>query len=156
MRLSDILTTDRIVVDDDGGVVPDKAAALRLLAGMLGPAVAVEPARVETLLIERERLQSTGIGDGVAIPHATADTAAGHAAALLLCPSGVDFEAIDGAVVSIIFGVVAPKRSAGDHLKVLARISRLLRNERARVELVRSVSPGSALSFIESQENGMR
>lgn len=156
MRLSDILTADRIVVDDVGGVVSDKAVALRLLADMLGPAVAVDPARVESLLLEREHLQSTGIGDGVAIPHATVDAAARHAAALLLCPRGVDFEAIDGAAVNIIFGVVAPKRSAGDHLKVLARISRLLRNDHARNQLVRSLSAGSALSFIESQEDGMR
>jgi PTS system nitrogen regulatory IIA component len=69
MRLCEILNVDRILVDADGSVVKDKATALHLLSRMLSPALGIDQAQVESLLLERERLQSTGIGDGVAIPH---------------------------------------------------------------------------------------
>src|SRR6187551_3441723 len=114
MRLSEILSPDRILIDSNGGFVKSKADALRLLAEMLSPAVGASRDELESLLTERERLQSTGIGDGVAIPHSSLDSAEKQAAALLLCPGGVDFDAIDGAGVRIVFGVVGPKRATGE------------------------------------------
>ena len=66
MRLSDIITSDRILVDREGAL-PNKAEALRALSRLLGSAVAAPEDEVLTLLLEREQLQSTGIGDGVAI-----------------------------------------------------------------------------------------
>jgi PTS system nitrogen regulatory IIA component len=68
MRLSEILTAERILIDLDGSLVKSKPDVLRLLAEMLSPAVGSSREDVESLLAERERLQSTGIGDGVAIP----------------------------------------------------------------------------------------
>jgi PTS system nitrogen regulatory IIA component len=156
MRLSEILSQDRILVDSDGGFIHSKSDALRLMATMLAPAVDVEPAEVERLLTDREQLQSTGIGDGVAIPHASADAAARQAAALLLCPHGVPFEAIDGADVNIVFGVLGPRRATGEHLRTLARISRLLRDESTRTELQHSASSEEAFHMIEAHEEAMR
>lgn len=155
MRLTEILPADRIFVDLDGGAVHDKADALRLLAELLAPAVGVEQQAVEQLLVDRERLQSTGIGDGVAIPHASVDSAPGQAAALLVCPGGVPFDAIDGNDVRIIFGVVGPKRATGEHLRTLARISRLLRDAGTRARLATSESADTAFRLIESQETGL-
>ncbi|HLV20155.1 MAG TPA: PTS sugar transporter subunit IIA [Polyangiaceae bacterium] len=156
MRLTDILPADRILVDADGAVVQDKQAALRLLAHLLAPAVGAERAVVEEVLAERERLQSTGIGDGVAIPHASMEAAPRQAAALLLCPGGVPFDALDGEAVTIIFGVVGPRGATGEHLRTLARISRLLRDARTRARLVHADSAQKAHQLIHLQESDLR
>jgi nitrogen PTS system EIIA component len=156
MRLSEILTAERILIDPDGSQVKGKPDVLRLLAEMLSPAVGASREDVESLLAERERLQSTGIGDGVAIPHSSLDSAERQAAALLLIPVGVDFEAIDGARVRIIFGVVGPKRATGEHLRTLARISRLLRDEQTRIRLLESGSAAEAYELIEGHEAAAR
>ena len=149
MRLCEILSVDRILVDGDGSVVKDKATALHLLSEMLSPALGIDQAQVESLLLERERLQSTGIGDGVAIPHTAVEAAESQAAALILCPRGIDFEAIDGDKVRIVFGVVGPKRATGEHLRTLARISRLLRDSSTREKLMSSADSTAALELIQ-------
>lgn len=156
MRLSEILSVDRILVDVDGSFVKTKADALRLLAEMLSPALGVERDTVEQLLVERENLQSTGIGDGVAIPHCSLDSAEAQAGALVLCPRGIEFEAIDDEKVEIVFGVVGPKRATGEHLRILARISRLLRDDQTRLKLLTSPNPASAFDVVRSHEAAER
>ena len=156
MRLSEILSVDRILVDVDGSFVKTKADALRLLAEMLSPVLGVERDAVEHLLVEREDLQSTGIGDGVAIPHCSLETAEAQAGALVLCPRGIEFEAIDDEKVEIVFGVVGPKRATGEHLRILARISRLLRDDRTRLSLLASANPAAAYELIRSHEAAER
>lgn len=152
MRLCEILSVDRILVDRDGALVGSKPAALQRLAAMLSPALGIEATHVEALLMDRERLQSTGIGDGVAIPHTAVEEAETQAAALLLCPRGIDFESIDGEAVQIVFGVVGPKRATGEHLRTLAKISRLLRDVNTRANLLASESSASAYALIQNQE----
>jgi nitrogen PTS system EIIA component len=156
MRLSDILAPERILVDLSGEVVKSKNDAIRLLSEMLAPVVGAEQQTVERLLMERERLQSTGIGDGVAIPHTSVESAPGQAAALLLVRSGIPFEAIDGSNVRIIFGVVGPKRATGEHLRALARISRLLRDNETRSRLVSAGDPRAAMGLIEENDASLR
>lgn len=155
MRLSEILAEERITVDASGSVVRDKGAALQLLARLLAPAVQLDAGVVERLLLDREELQSTGIGDGVAIPHASADAAVRQAGALLVCPRGVPFDSIDGQNVEIVFGVVGPRRATGEHLRTLARISRLLRDETGRSQLRRATSPFEAYGLIEAHDDAM-
>ena len=156
LRLTAILPRQRILVDSDGARVPDKAAALAVLADLLAPAVGVDRATVERVLVERERLQSTGIGDGIAIPHASVETAPGQVAALLVCPRGLPFEAVDGNAVRVVFGVVGPRQAAGDHLRILARISRLLRDAAIRERLISAPSADQAYALIEDQDNHSR
>ena len=156
MRLCDMLAAERILVDADGSRVHDKKDALHVLASFIAPVVGSDEVSLEQLLIERERLQSTGIGDGVAIPHTSVESAPGQAAALILCPRGVPFDSIDGANVNIIFGVVGPKRATGEHLRALARISRLLRDSDVRAKLVASENPGGAYKLIEEHEATLR
>jgi PTS system nitrogen regulatory IIA component len=156
LKLSSLLTEDRILVDSDGGFVRGKVDALRILSEKLAPVVGADHATVERLLADRERLQSTGIGDGVAVPHTSIEDAGRQAVALLLCPNGVPFEAIDGADVNIIFGVVGPRRATGEHLRILARISRLLRDAGTRTELVNSPSAEAALALIRKHDESLR
>jgi PTS system nitrogen regulatory IIA component len=156
LRLGDLLSQDRIVVDADGGVVKGKPDALRILSHKLAPAVGTDHATIERLLADRERLQSTGIGDGVAVPHTSIESATRQAVALLLCPNGVPFDAIDGADVNIIFGVVGPRRATGGHLRVLARISRLLRDAATRSQLVQSATAEAAHRLILQHDESLR
>ena len=151
MRLSDIITKERILVDR-AGALPSKAAALHALARLLGSAVSAPEEEVLALLLEREQLQSTGIGDGVAIPHSALEHAEAQAGALLLFPKGIDFDAIDGQPVHIVFGVVGPKRATGEHLRTLARISRLLRDEATRKQLANAEGPEVTYALIESHD----
>lgn len=97
----------------------------------------------ETLL-QRERLGSTGIGDGVAIPHgklAQLDRLFGLVARL---DKGVDFDALDGQPVDVAFLLLAPESAGADHLKALAQVARLLR-EPGVLERIRSARDGTAL-----------
>jgi PTS system nitrogen regulatory IIA component len=84
---------------------------------------------VVTSLLEREKLGSTGIGQGIAIPHAKCAALNKIVAALGVSKKGIDFDSLDGEPVHVIFLLVAPPDSSGLHLKALARISRLLKDK---------------------------
>jgi PTS system nitrogen regulatory IIA component len=112
MLLSDLLTPERVDLEVERSSL-DKPRALTRLASMLASGSGALAADVERVLTEREDLQSTGIGDGVAIPHGAMPDLAQQYAALLVAPLGVEFAAIDGAPVSILFAVIGPKRASG-------------------------------------------
>ena len=152
MRITDILPKESIYVDALGTVVHGKFDALRVLSELLAPALGCEGHMIEELLAERERLQSTGIGDGVAIPHTSLEAAGRRAAALVVSPQGIPFDAIDGGKVHIVLGVIGPKDATGEHLRVLARISRMLRDERTRLALSHAQTAGEAFGVIEARE----
>jgi PTS system nitrogen regulatory IIA component len=80
-------------------------------------------------LMEREKLGSTGIGQGVAIPHGKSSSTSNLVGALGISRKGVEFESLDGEPVYVIFMLVAPNDSSGQHLKALARVSRLLKDK---------------------------
>ncbi len=80
-------------------------------------------------LMEREKLGSTGIGQGVAIPHGKSDSTPTLVGALGISRKGVQFESLDGEPVHVIFMLIAPNDSSGQHLKALARVSRLLKDK---------------------------
>ena len=87
------------------------------------------------ILLKRESLGSTGIGQGVAIPHGKTDAVTSLVAAFGVSKAGVNFDSLDGEPVSLFFLLVAPEDSAGPHLKALARISRLLKDRHFRDSL---------------------
>jgi PTS system nitrogen regulatory IIA component len=172
MRLTDLLTPDRVAIEHQragGGASSgdvraqtpadadfDKNKALRLLSRLLANGAKVDTQEVERVLLEREGLQSTGIGDGVAIPHGALPQLENQCAALLICPEGLDFAAIDGMKVNILFAVIGPKRATGEHLKTLARVSRLLRNKEFRQQLVHAADARAAYALIDTEEGGER
>jgi nitrogen PTS system EIIA component len=158
MRLIDLLTQERVAVrrGDEGAQPLDKAMALTLLAKMLASGARVSVAEVERVLSEREQLQSTGIGEGVAIPHGALPQLQSQFAALVIVPGGVDFAAIDGLRVNILFAVIGPKRATGEHLKTLARVSRLLRNKAFRDRLVAARNEREAYALIAAEEGEPR
>lgn len=117
-----------------GGVVANlksksKKQALEDLAALAAEITAVHARKIFDVLLERERLGTTGVGQGIAIPHgklAELDTLHGLFARL---EQPIDFEAIDERPVDLIFLLLAPESAGADHLKALARVSRLLRDD---------------------------
>jgi PTS system nitrogen regulatory IIA component len=154
MAVSDILSPEHVSVAGEAeGVVNTKGDAIKRLAALLARRqTVVGAAEIEQVLAERERLQSTGVGGGVAIPHGSVDRLDRTIGAVLICPSPIDFDAIDGEPVGILFAVVGPKRATGEHLKTLARVSRLLRDDAFRSKLVAARTGADAFALIAAEE----
>jgi nitrogen PTS system EIIA component len=153
MRVLEILRAERVsVANATEGVVRTKPEAIKRLATLLATGTDVPLAEIERVLVEREKVQSTGVGGGVAIPHGGIAALEVHIGAVLLCPAPIDFDAIDSAPVSILFAVIGPKREAGEHLKLLARVSRLLRQEDTRKGLLAAQTGAIAFERISAEE----
>lgn len=146
MRLSDILTIERVTTTLSA---EDKDAVLQELASMFDGQDTEEVFRV---FREREALASTGVGSGVAIPHGRLASVEKLEAALAISREGLDFDAVDGQQAHIFVAVLAPERHTGEHLKALARISRLLRDESVRARLLEAEGPEQALSVVLDQD----
>lgn len=126
-----------------------KARSKRGVLTELSDLFALGSAKVDTkqmvdVLMEREKLGSTGIGDGIAIPHGKLKGLETLLLSFGRSREGVDFESIDGKPVHLFFLLMAPESSTGQHLKALAKISRMLKDERFRSELL-SASSAEAL-----------
>ena len=104
-------------------------------------------------LLERESLGSTGIGQGIAIPHGKTDKIKELVSVLAISKKGVNFEALDGENVYIFFLLVAPKDAAGPHLKALAQISRMLRDTYFCDLLRRCETPEQVYELIRKEES---
>ncbi len=104
-------------------------------------------------LVEREGLGSTGIGQGIAIPHGKTDRVNELVAVLGISRKGVNFDSLDGELVYIFFLLVAPKETAGPHLKALAQISRLLRDSYFCELLKRCKSADEVYELIRKEED---
>lgn len=164
MHVLDILSAERVAIAGSAGggasnvkgpVVRTKADALRVLSELLARGdPRLTAASVDQVLSRREELQSTGVGGGVAIPHGSMDQLERIIGALLVCRQPIDFSAIDGEPVSILFAIVGPKRSTGEHLKTLARVSRLLRDDDFRRRLVEAEAADVVVALIGGEEGG--
>jgi len=144
VRLADILSANRVTVSLSVG---DKSATLRALAELfLDDVEGIDAERIAEVFEEREALASTGVGSGVAIPHGRIDGVPNLLAAVGIVRDGVEFESIDGQPATIIVALLGPKNL--DHLKALARFSRILRYESVRAALVAAESPEAALDVI--------
>ena len=98
----------------------------------------VDKTALTHVLVEREKLASTAIGEGVAIPHGKLDAVGKLVACVGRARAGVDFDSIDGQPTYIFFVLVAPENSTGIHLKALARISRLFKDPEFRTRLMQA------------------
>ena len=103
-------------------------------------------------LIEREKLGSTGIGKGVAIPHAKTDAADRFTIAFGISKDKIDFKSLDNESVNIFFVFASPMKDSQVYLKVLARISRLIREEEFRNELLACKTPAEVIECINKKE----
>ncbi len=126
-----------------------KEAALRALASLLvKPEDALNEEAVYDALAERERLASTGVGNGVAVPHARLEGLKRLRAAVAVHKPGVDFKAIDGLPVHILVGILGPRPEPQKHLALLAQVSRALRVRSNREALIAAASEEEALGLV--------
>ena len=114
------------------------------VGGLAASALGLDAGDVAERLLERERLGTTGFGKGVALPHARIDGIAGVRGIFLQLDKGIDFEAVDGLPIDLIFVLLSPVGAGADHLKALAAASRFLRDER-KVERLRGAKSAEAL-----------
>jgi len=134
MRILDILPPGAVV---DGLLAETKEGVLRELSEVICRRIpALSPDRLTAILMEREGLGSTGIGEGVAIPHGKISGIDRLVTVFGRSREGVQFASLDGKPARLFFLVLAPENSAGMHLKALARISRLLKDPRFRGRLL--------------------
>lgn len=136
-NFNDLLVADAVSSDV---AVANKKQLFQKLGQIAHDVYGLDSSEVIERLTERERLGSTGFGGGIAIPHAKLDGLDRVRGAVLLLAQPIPFDAIDEAPVDIVFMLLSPTDSGAEHLKTLARVSRLLRNETqlARIRGVRS------------------
>lgn len=150
MRITDILPESLVIPALRGQTKED---VLRELAEQLA---AVHPevgaARLVDVLWERERLGSTAIGDGIAIPHGKLPGLKTVLAAFGRHLQGVDFQSLDGKPSTLFFLLVAPEDSVGLHLKALARVSRLLKDQAFRQKLMAATDRGDLYETIRRED----
>jgi PTS system nitrogen regulatory IIA component len=131
----------------------DKTGVVRELAVLLQRRGKVQDAEeVVRVVLERESHGSTGIGDGIAIPHAKSRTVGDTVVAFGRSLRGVDFQTLDGRPAHLFFLLVSPEDHPGDHLKMLARISRVLRNADLR-ERLRTCADSSEIQKLIADED---
>lgn len=151
MKILDFLDRKAIKLDIEA---TEKEDVLKELVEVLADVKDIgDKKSIVRVLVERENLGSTGIGQGIAIPHGKTDRVKELVAILGISRKGVNFEALDGELVYIFFLLVAPKETAGPHLKALAQISRLLRDSFFCELLKRCKSPDEVYELIRREED---
>ncbi len=150
MKIMDFLSRDAITLDLKA---QDKKQAIAELVELLRANKKIKKTDeiIETVM-ERERLGSTGIGQGVAIPHGKTDALSEQVGALGISQKGVEFNSLDGEPVYIIFLLVGPVEVAGQHLKALSRISRLFKDKFFRQSLRDAKKEDEVVKIIEQED----
>jgi PTS system nitrogen regulatory IIA component len=150
MKIGDMLTEDLVSAALTGRTKREVIEELAALVVRRHPEI--DQARLVQALEDRERLNSTALGEGVAIPHGKLPTVGQVVAAFGRSVPGVDFQSLDGKPTHLFFLLVAPEGSAGAHLKALARISRLLKDEGFRRRLMQAADAHEIYTIIREED----
>lgn len=150
MKIQDILVKEGSILDLASDT---KDAVLEELARAVAEAEpSLNAERLQEVLTDREALQSTGIGEGVAIPHGKISGLDRIVASFARSVKGVDFQSIDGQPTHLFFLLVVPEHSGGQHLKALARISRFFRDAEFRQKLISAATLDDVFRSIEEED----
>jgi PTS system fructose-specific IIA component/PTS system nitrogen regulatory IIA component len=149
-RISELLTPDLINLNLTS---TDKEGVLVEVAEMVHKAGKVSDKDIFLAAItKRENLESTGIGKGLAIPHARTDTVDGVVMAFARSKEGVDFQSLDQKPAHLVFLIASPEREKSAYIKALARISRLMRKDAFRQQLMDANTPQEVIQLIARNE----
>ncbi len=133
MRILDLLTEDFIIPDLQAS---NKLEVLKEFSHLVGGLVSsLEEDDIFRVLLDRERLGSTGVGNGIAVPHAKMNSLQRPVLCFGRSLQGVDFDAVDGKPVHLFFVLLTPSTNSGLHIKILAKIAHLLKNDAVRKQL---------------------
>ena len=144
MQLSDFLDFDSIKPALPAG---NKRALLQQMAQLAAQRLSLDPAEILSSVVERERLGSTGFGHGVAIPHGKVEGLARIYGLAARLPEPIDYKAIDGQPVDLVFLLLSPPDAGAEHLKALAAISRVIRHA-PTLEKMRGARSRDALAAV--------
>lgn len=155
MKLVDILHQDAILPDLQGASREEILGEMAISLAQAYPGLALDAEKIQKLLVAREALSSTGIGDGVAIPHGRMIGLPQSIAALGVHRQGIDFRSIDRQPAHLFFVLLSPEGAARDHLSTLARICRLLKASDLRRDLVLLDQPALMYAMIQQRERSL-
>lgn len=150
MKISDILTADVIEVSLDAKEKEDSIRQLVELASRSGKILDVK--KVSDTIFEREKLVSTGVGKGFAIPHGKTDSITDVVAAFAITKEPIEFDSIDGEPVRFIFLLVGKETLLNTHIKLLSRISRLMNKDEFRANLLEAETKEDVLKIFKDEE----
>ena len=150
MNISDLLAPDAIL---PALKAQSKKQLLQELSARAHQITRLPERRIFETLVERERLGTTGVGAGIAIPHGRIAEAKSIAGVFARLESPIDYEAVDSQPVDLVFMLLAPENAGADHLKALARVSRLLRNQPV-CEKLRAAKSAEAIYAILTDQTG--
>lgn len=146
MKILEVLPKEAIITDLKSKV---KNEVIEEMVASISKITGIKSAELIEVLLERERLGSTGIGGGIGIPHGKLKNLEKLIMGFGLSRKGVDFESIDSRPTHLFFIILTPENSTGLHLKLLARISRLLKNESFKKKLMKAADSNQVYSIIE-------
>jgi len=150
MKIVEIL--DRRAIVEDLSSRDKKGVLQELVSVLVESGRLKEPEKPLHVLLEREKLGSTGIGDGVALPHGKLNGLDGIVCSFGRSKQGVDFQSIDEEPAHLFFLLLAPENSAGEHLQALARLSRLLKDPQFRKRLMAAGSKEDVYQGISEED----
>jgi PTS system nitrogen regulatory IIA component len=150
VKITDFLTAQTVIPTLASR---DKNAALQEMAeGLVSYHRQLDKQKVLAVLLDREKISTTAIGEGVAIPHGKLPGVDRVMGMFARSPEGVDFASLDGGPTHLFFVLIAPENAAADHLKALARISRLLKDEAFRRRLMEAQTGQELFNIIAEED----
>jgi PTS system nitrogen regulatory IIA component len=154
MKIADILSVERVVLGAD---VASKKGVLEALAGLLaGAQPGLNRQKIFDSLLARERLGTTGLGAGIAIPHGRVVHSGTAAAAFMRSATAVDFNAVDNAPVDLFFALCVPEAATAEHLELLSELARLFSNAQFVSTLRRSESSAEVYALLTGGDGASR
>jgi len=150
MKILDVLQKESIISDLKS---QDKKGILEELVAPIASITGVNHKDLVRVLMDREQLGSTGIGGGIGIPHGKLKQLESLALGFGLSRKGVDFESMDNQPTHIFFLLVTPENSTGLHLKMLARVSRILKHDQFKAKLLSATNTDEIFSIIKEQDD---
>jgi len=151
MKIADILNEKVIVTNLPGTTKTEIINAMIDLAATNEKVIDKE--KMRAAIFEREKIMSTGVGSGFAIPHGKTDAVQDIVAAFAITDQPIDYQSLDDQPVRIVFLLVGRDNSVGPHIKLLSRISRLMNKEEFRKRLIEAESPGEVLKIFTQEES---
>jgi PTS system nitrogen regulatory IIA component len=145
MNISDLLQPDAVFASLK---VQNKKQLLQELSARAAPRTGLADRRIFETLNERERLGSTGVGQGIAIPHGRMSDIKTIVGTFARLETPIDYDAVDKQPVDLVFMLLAPDAAGADHLKALARVSRLLRNQQTCEKLRAATKPEALYAIL--------
>ena len=151
MKITDILNEKVIVTKLPGSTKADILNSMIDLAATSDRVI--DKAKMRSAILEREKIMSTGVGSGFAIPHGKTDAVQDIVAAFAITEQPIDYQSLDDQPVRIVFLLVGKDNSVGPHIKLLSRISRLMNKEEFRKKLIDAESPSEILQIFKLEES---